>query len=193
MPEFTDPRDIWQNQPTESFRMSAHELRNRAGRRETKSRVEALWAVALGFILAFLFAWSAATAANNVTGIGWGLLSLWSLLFARQARMALWPGALAPDAPLSATVSFYRAILEKRRDFERDIWRRSGALFLILGLAIVLAPPLVQSPKSSLKALPFFVLLAVWLALYFPLRKRQRQKLQQEIDQLRAFEREHSL
>jgi hypothetical protein len=64
-----------------------------------------------------------------------------------------------------------------RRDFERDIWRRSGALFLILGLAIVLAPPLIQAPNASFKALPFFVLLAVWLALYFPLRKRQRQKL----------------
>jgi len=41
-----------------------------------------------------------------------------------------------------------------------------------------------------LNFVPLFALLAIWFAMFFPMRKRKLRKLQQEIDELRALERE---
>ncbi len=145
-------------------------------------------AVGIGVALSLVFAWSAAKAQDRLTGIGWGVTSLAGLYFARQARTWLWPGRLDPDATRDATVSFYRSILERRRDYERHIWSRSGLPFLFIGIAIVLAPPLIRAPQHAMKAAPFFTLLAIWFLTYLPLRKRKRRMLEQEIDELRGLE-----
>jgi hypothetical protein len=168
--------------------MSAQELRNRAKRREETQRRETLIATCLGVALSLLFAWSAAKAADRLMGIGWGVTSLACLFFARQARTWLWPGTLASEATLDATVSFYRGILERRLDYERHIWSRSGLPFLFVGIGIALAPQLVQTPQNAIKAAPFFTLLVIWFVTYLPLRKRKRRLLQQEIDELRGLE-----
>jgi len=58
---------------------------------------------------------------------------------------------------------------------------------------LIIVPELIKSlgaPRLALNVLPVSVLLAIWLAIFFPLRKRRQQKLQQEIEQLRDFERE---
>jgi hypothetical protein len=195
MPEFPagDPRQIWQRQTTESFRMSAHELRRRTEQREAKSRFETLSSIAVGLIVCAVFAWAAATAHDPATRIGWALVSLSGLYFARQVHKWLWPARLSPAAPLDATAVYYRAILEKRRDFDRQVWRRTGLPLAFLGIAIVLAPPLIASPGLLPKATPFFVLFAVWLGVYFPMRRRARRILQREIDDLRGFETDERL
>jgi hypothetical protein len=57
---------------------------------------------------------------------------------------------------------------------------------------MVIVPALIKSldtPRLLLNTLPFFVLLAIWLAVFLRLRKRNRGKLQQEIEELRALER----
>lgn len=189
-----DPRNIWQDQPTEPFKMSADELRRKAQERETKSRLEALSSIVVGIILCFVCTWAFARAHEVVPRMGWGLLSIWSLYFTHQVYKWLWPGRLAPDATLNTTLLFCRSVLEKRRDYGRHVWRRSGLPFCFLGLAMVLVPALVksvQAPRLLVNAVPFFVLLAIWLAIFFPMRKRNQQKLQQEIEELRVFEKEN--
>jgi Na+/melibiose symporter-like transporter len=55
-------------------------------------------------------------------------------------------------------------------------------------------PELIKSlgaPRLALNVLPVFVILAIWFAIFFPLRKRSQQKLQQEIEELRVFEGEN--
>jgi hypothetical protein len=168
--------------------MSAQELRNRAKRREEAARLETFTAAGLGVALSLLFAWSAARSRDRLMGIGWGVTSLACLYFARQARAWLWPGRLDPGATLDATASFYRSILERRRDYERHIWSRSGLPFLFAGIAIALAPPLIRAPQLTGKAAPFLILLAVWFLTYLPLRRKKRRLLQQEIDELRGLE-----
>lgn len=190
MPEFPapDPRQLWQNQSTEPFRMSTQQLRLKAAERESRSRTEALASIVLGFVMAGAFAWAAFRAHDLTTRLGWGLLSFSGLYFARQVHKWLWPGRLASDATPVETVRYYRTLLEKRRDFERHAWRRSGIPLAFLGIAIVLAPPLIRSPQLVPKAAPFFVLLAVWLAVLFPMRRRRQRALQREIDELRGFD-----
>jgi len=44
--------------------------------------------------------------------------------------------------------------------------------------------------RLLLNVLPVLVVLAIWFAIFLPTRKRKMRKLQQEIDELREFERE---
>jgi hypothetical protein len=95
---------------------------------------------------------------------------------------------------VSTTLQSYRSELEKRRDYGRHIWRRAGLTFCFLGAALVLAPGLIKSiedPRLLVNAAPVFVLLAIWLAVFFPMRRRNQQRLRQEIEELRVFEAEN--
>ena len=187
-----DPRNIWQNQPTEPFHMSTDEIRHKAQQRYTEARMRALLSIAMGLGLCALFAWASARAHETVTRMGWGLVSLWCIWFAYHAYRWMWPDRLAPDATVSTSLEFYQRELDRRRDYALHVWGRSGLPFCFLGLAMVVLPPLIQAPAAQrLNALPFFVLLVIWIAAFIVLRKRDRRKLQQEIDELQAFEREH--
>lgn len=186
-----DPQKIWQDQPTEVIKMSLEEIRRRAHKLQTKARLAALLQTLIGLVLCVLFARSSAKADALVTRIGWGMLSLWAAYVAYPAYKWIWPGTLAADATLSTSVDFYRRELERRHDYARHVWRRTGLTFCFLGLAVVIVPPLISvlgTPRLLLKAVPFFVLLAIWLAVFFPMRKREQRRLQQEIDELNALE-----
>ena len=190
-----DPRNIWKNQTTEAFKMSADELHRKSQQRQRKDRFVAVYSIISGLILFVFFAWTFARVHNEVVPrIGVGVMSLWGIYYAYQAYKWFWQERLAPDAALNTTVQSYRSELEKRRDYGRHIWRRLGLPFLFLGLAMVIVPGLIKSldaPRLLLSFVPFFVLFAIWCAIYFPRRKRGQQKLQQEIDELRVFEREN--
>ena len=189
-----DPQNIWKNQPTEPFTMSANELCRKAQQHERKARFEALYSIIAGLILFVFFAWRFVEPYEVVPRMGVGLLSLWGIYYAYQAYKWIWPGRLTPDATLNTTLQSYRSELEKRRDYGRHLWRRAGLTFLVLGVAMVIVPALIKSldtPRLLLNTLPFFVILAIWLAVFLRLRKRNRGKLQQEIEELRALEREN--
>ena len=175
--------------------MSADELHRKSQQRQRKARFVALYSIISGLILFVFFAWTFARVHNEVVPrIGVGVMSLWGIYYAYQAYKWFWQERLAPDAALNTTVQSYRSELEKRRDYGRHIWRRLGLPFLFLGLAMVIVPGLIKSldaPRLLLSFVPFFVLFAIWCAIYFPRRKRGQQKLQQEIDELRVFEREN--
>jgi hypothetical protein len=190
-----DPQNIWKNQTTEAFKMSADELRRKAQQRERKSRFEAVYSIILLLILFVFFAWAFARAHELAPRIGFGVLSLWGIYFAYQACKRIWQERLAPDATLNTTLQSYRSELEKRRDYARHVWRKAGLTFCFLGMALVIVPALIRSlgtPRLLLLNFgPFFVLLTIWCAIFFPRMRRQQQKLQQEIEQLRVFEREN--
>ena len=72
-----DPQNIWQNQPTEAFKMSADQLRHKAQQRERKSRFEAVYSTIIGLALFVFFAWGCARTHALIPRIGFGVLSLW--------------------------------------------------------------------------------------------------------------------
>lgn len=186
-----NPQNVWQNQTTEVFKMSAEQLRSRSQRKQNKARFEAAYSIVLGLLLFGLFAWRFIHGHELVARIGWGVLSLWCIYFAGQAYRWIWQKRVAPDATLKTTLESYRSQLEKQRDYGRNIWSRAGLNFCFLGVALVAAPALVranQTPRLFMNVLPLFVLFILWLALFFPMRKRRRQKLQREIDELHGFE-----
>ena len=189
-----DPRNVWQNQPTEPFKMSAEEIRRKAQQRQTKARLIVILSIVMGLFLSVCFAWNLARVHEVVPRMGWGLLSLWAVYFAYQAYKWIWPGRLEPDATVSTSLEFCRSELERRRDYGLHIWRRAGLTFCFLGLAMVVLPRLIKSlaaPRLLLNAVPFFVLLIIWVAGFIYSKKRNRQRLEQDIDELRVLEREN--
>jgi hypothetical protein len=186
-----DPKKIWQDQPTEPIKMSLDEIRRKAQKLQTQGRLKVLAGMVIGLFLCVAFARMSAKVPDVVPRIGWGVLSLWALYCAYQAYKWIWPRRLVEDATLSTSLDFYRSELERRRDYERHIWRRSGLTFCFAGLALALIPELtgaLKTPRVLLNAMPFFVLLVIWFVVFFVMRKRNRRKLQQEIDELTAFE-----
>jgi len=186
-----DPKKIWQDQPTEPIKMSLDEIRRKAEKFQTKSRLKVLMGMVIGLFVCVAFARMSAEIPDIVPRIGWGMLSLWGLYCAYATYKWIWPRRLAGNATLTTSLDFYRSELERRRDYERNIWRRSGLTFCFAGLALALIPeliPALQTPRLLLKAAPFFTLLAIWFVLFFYVRKRNRLKLQREIDELTALE-----
>jgi len=59
---------------------------------------------------------------------------------------------------------------------------------------MVIVPGLIKSLEAArllVNWVPVFLLLAIWLAIFIPMRKRNQRKLQQEIEELRVFEGEN--
>ena len=167
--------------------MSVDEMRLRAHRFQMKARFLVVYSITVGLAICVFFAWNCIRADEVLSRMGYGLLSAWGIYAAYQAYKWIWPSNLPPDAPVSTSLDFYRSELERRRDYRRHVWRRSGLTFCFLGLALALAPALIASlhnPALLLNALPFFVLLILWFAAFFIQKKRSQRKLQQELDEL---------
>jgi hypothetical protein len=185
-----DPKQIWQNQPTEAMQMSLEEIRRKAHQFHNKARLKALTAIVIGIALCGVFAATVAKPQYLVLRIGWGILSIWALYGAYQAYKWIWPSSLAPDATVGTSLDFYRRELERRRDYVRHIWRRSGLWGCFTGLALVVVPALMgalRAPRLLVNAVPLFVLLTTWFVVFSSIRKRERTNLQREIDALNAL------
>lgn len=167
--------------------MSENELLRRAEDRRRRDRDRALLATAIGLALALAFGVAAKRAAAELTRAGWAVLSLWSLYFTWHVRRWLWP---EQPTPAEASLQFYRRELEQRLDYQRHIWLRTGLPICFAGVALVLVPPLlpaVASPRLLLNAGPFFVLLAAWAVMFRRQRRRDREQLEREINDLRLL------
>ncbi len=82
--ESHDPKKVWQDQPMEAIPMSLHILRRRAQELQTKSRLAALAWMAIGLVLAIVFAAGLVRTQNLLSRIGLGSTrfprgSLWRL------------------------------------------------------------------------------------------------------------------
>jgi O-antigen/teichoic acid export membrane protein len=188
-----DPQKIWQNQPTEPLKMSASDLRRKALDRQSKSRFEALSTILIGIVLCVVFAWSFAKAHTMLARMGWGLLGLYGIYAAYHAYKWIWPGNLPEEAPMSTCLEFYRRALERRRDYQHSWWRSGLPFLLLLGIVMAALGTGARNapPHPLLNALPFLLVLLIWVVGFLFMRKKLgRENLQREIEELRAFERE---
>lgn len=186
-----DPQTIWQNQPTEPLNMSSDEIRRKAQDLQKKGRLSTILWVVLGALLAISFGRAAVMTDHLVPRIGWTILSLWNLYGIYHACRWIWPGALDSGATASTSLEYYRRELRRALDYEKNIWIRAGLTFCFLGSFLVVLPGLIaaaRSPKVLLNAAPFFLLLSIWIVLFLAGRKRKREKLQRELEELKLLE-----
>jgi hypothetical protein len=172
--------------------MSVDEMRLRARRFQMKARFAAVSGITMGLFACITFAWTFTRVHEVLPRVGFGLLSAWGIYVAYQAYKWIWPRSPAPNAAIGTSLEFYRSELERRRDWNRHVWRRSGLTFCFLGLAMAVVPELIKSfgnPSLLPNSVPFFALLTIWFVAFFYGKKRRQNRLQQEIDELRTFER----
>jgi hypothetical protein len=199
-----DPQEIWQNQPTEPLKMSATDLRRKALELQSKARFAAVFTIIMGIIFCVFFAWSFARAHTLLARMGFALGSLCMIYAAYHIYKWTWPGSLPEKAPIDTCLEFYRRELERQRDYSHRWWRSGLPVLTLLGVVMAAvgtgarnAPPrwllaLGANKHPLLNALPFFLVLAIWVVAFLILRKKQGPKiLQREIEELRAFEREN--
>ena len=86
-----DPRNIWQSQPTEPFKVSLDLIRYKAQEREQRARLETTISIAMAAVLCIAFASACARVHDTIPRLGWGLLSLWSIYFGWHAYHWIWP------------------------------------------------------------------------------------------------------
>ena len=201
-----DLQNIWQNQPTEEFKMSADRLRRKAEQLDRRARLSVLVSAAIAILLFLWFGWGFLSFPEKfqrfglepfgawTMRVGLAVLSLWSLYYGYKTYKVLWPSCGESDADLKTTLHSYREQLEKRRDYSQNIWLRSGLIFCFLGIAMVVMPMVVREITTPLRMLanlgPILALLILWLAIFIPSSRRRQRKLQHEIDQLRVLESE---
>jgi peptidoglycan/LPS O-acetylase OafA/YrhL len=112
---------------------------------------------------------------------------------AYHAYKWIWAQSLPEEATISTCLEFYRRELERRRDYPHRWWRSGLPLLLLLGMVMAGVGTGARNapPHPFLNALPFLLVLAIWAVAFLFMRKKLgRENLQQEIEELRAFERE---
>lgn len=182
--------------------MSADQLRLKAQKLEGKARFAVLWRIVLYLAVSVvmvgnvrqtlaLVAWP--TVSLWCMRVGFGFLAVWILYAAYDVYKAIWPQQVAQDAALDTTLQSYRRELERLHSFYRPSWRKMMPGFV--GMALVMVPMLINeyklAPQDLVNAAPAAVVVAILWAICFALVRRRRQKLQHEIEQLCAFEREY--
>lgn len=203
--QVSDPHNVWQNQPTEAFKMSADTLRCKARQLDRRSRRAVLISTVIAMVLFLWFGWGffsfqkfqrfdLGPLGEWTARVGFAVLSLWALYSGYKTYKVFWPNPAASDADLKTTLQAYRERLEKRLHYSQNIWLRSGLIFCFLGMTMVVAPIVTQdlatSPRLLVNVAPICVLFILWLAIFIPQRKRRQRRLQEEIDHLRSFEAE---
>lgn len=191
-PSLDDMKNLWRNQMTEAPQISLQRFRRKAYKLQKKARREVYALSALAAILVSSFLFALTQTQGTVQRIGLGLLAAWALLLPFQAYRMLRLTAPASDATLATSVAFYRRQLERHRDYHWHIWRW-GVVPFLLGGAVYGWPVFVglaANPKLLPNILPFSVLLVVWVAAFFYLRRRRVRKLRRKLDILDELQKE---
>jgi hypothetical protein len=188
-----DPQSVWQNQLTEPLKMSATDLRRKALEAQSKARFAVLFTIIIGIMCCVVFAWSFATAHAALARMGYALVSLCMIYAAYNGYKSTWPGNLPEEAPINTCLEFYRRELERQRDYSHRWWGSKLPALTLLGVVMAAMGTGARNapPNPLLNALPFLLVLAIWVVAFLLLRKHGRANFQREIEELRAFEREN--
>jgi hypothetical protein len=182
-----DPKTIWQNQPIEASTMTLEEMRQKARELHSKTRRELLGSIAVPLIVIGLSGWGVIITYDPVMRLMFGFAIAWALAGQYFLHRGMWPATLPGDAALSTGVEFYRLEITRRRYlFDRVLPWSFGPAVLSIGAWIleIVRMGNKNNLNPSVKMIPFFTLLVIWLVTVFVLRMRQQRELQREIDQL---------
>jgi len=164
--------------------MSPEEMRRRAEELRGKMRRQVLMSIPAALFLAAVAARGLWLSHTTATRTGFSLLTLWALHLPYQVWRRSWPRPVAADAALVDCAEFYRKELERQLDYQGGGWKWFVAP-LLLGIVVVVAPAAVRTPGVLAKASPFLALMGVWVVAFFVIRKREREKIQRELEALK--------
>ena len=190
-PSPDDMKDLWRDQKSEPPQISLDRFRRKSRKLRKKGKREVLILGALALFFLAVLVPEFLTANDVVYRSGLGILIIWMVGMPLRAYRKTWPEPSATDVALTTCIEQYRRELERHRDYHRYLGRWVVAPFL-LGVAVCMWAIAQEHDDLVKNAWPFCFLLAVWLALFFPIRARRVKKLLSKIDKLDALKTEDS-
>jgi hypothetical protein len=179
-----DPGVVWRNQPKEKLDMNLQNLVNRRTQQlHARTQTEIIGVVAAVLLMAAL-AWRFPSSLGPFQLFGFALVIVWILGSLYWFRDRVWRRTLPADAVAMSGLEYYRRELERRRDHLKKAWLWHAPLFLACLIFVVSKVyPNVERLKN---ALPFLILLAIWIVIGIRLRRREDNALQREINEIDA-------
>jgi hypothetical protein len=186
-------RTIWLNQPTEKPTMISKLIEQRSRTLRAKTRRGLIGTMAGPLAAGFFYAYSmkAFPALRQVLqppfafAFAWGLAGLYFL------NRGMWSAVMPGDLGLNTGLEVCRLEVERQRDLARRmlVWTFGPAMLATATFILALA---MASTRSIIpNALPFLIVLVVWIISFFVIRLRQQREFQREIDELKDLEMEN--
>jgi hypothetical protein len=182
-----DPGSVWRDQPAERTPVN---LNRRARELYSSTRAEILLSVCAALLLMAVVAWRFATDRQHMPLPLLAAALVWVLVSLYWFRDRIWGApALSGDALAATGLEHYRRELERRRDHLRNEWLWHGPLVLACAaLAAITGGSIFPAWRGLESALPLVALLAVWIVFGIWSRRRQANRIQSEIDDIRSLE-----
>lgn len=185
-----DPlQTLWVNQQSEDFKMSADEIRVRAGNLQSiVSRRNLLEYLVGGFLIA-VFGAMAFVASYPLSKLGCALIAIGVAFVIWRLSVVARAGSVREAAAASDWAQFYRSELVRQRDALRGVWAwYLGPLipgmvvyWLAIGIRSIGTPSVVWEWATTLAGLGLTAFLYVWIA---AANKKAADALQKEIEAL---------
>ena len=186
-------KNVWQNQKVEGIRMSAEDIRRKAG----KFRKKIFWRNAREYVAALVvvtfFGYQFGHATDTLTRVGLGLTIAGMVSVAWQLYRRGSSRSLPTEMGLASGLEFFKRELERQRDLLRSVakWYLGP---LIPGLLVIL----VGTARANPRHLPYiglffagYCLLVVFgFVLIWKLNQQGAGKLQRRIDELDALQKQ---
>ena len=173
--------------------MTAEKIQRKARELRAKTRRELLVNIAVPLMVAGFSGLGIARAHDPVQLAVFAFAIVWALVGQYVIHRGMWAATLPGDAALSTGLEFYRREIERRRYlFRRALQWSFGPLVFAIGAFILRIMKIAIRDRVPLRnAMPFTVLVVIWIAAYFVVRMRGQRELQREIDELNDIEREN--
>ena len=185
----SDPRALWQNQPTEGVSMSVDAVRRKSQQLQDNARRR----------IAAFYAMGAANAGIPLVlmwflpelRLGLGYLMLTAVFLVSYVRRRSGFRTVSPSMTPAEGLAFYRDLLARERDFRRDStrWFTIGPALNIIVLSLVyIASPLFHGTTAELAVIGMILAThVVVLARIGPRLRNEARKFQTEIDALEGL------
>ena len=184
LPEFTELRAAWLNQPEEEIPVDIERInRRRTWALFSTTRSEIISSIGAALFFAGMVAWRFAPERDRLVLFGCAGVIVWAAVTVFRFRNSIRRYTPQPDALARTGLEHYRVELLRRRDHLRSAWIWHGPLLLACILsAATLTKRIV--PGRLRDTLPVFLLLAGYAVIGIKRRVRQAAELQQEIDEI---------
>jgi hypothetical protein len=173
--------------------MELIEARGRELRAKTRRKLFGTLAGPLATAFFYAFAAKEFRTLEPALHVFFAFAFVWSIVGLYFLTRGRWPSAMPSDGGLSTGLEFCRAEIERQDYILRRVLLWSfGPVLLSIG-TFVLALARVASSNRGIfpNAIPFLVLVVVWIFGYFVIRLREQRDLKRELDELSAVERDN--
>jgi hypothetical protein len=185
-----DLKTIWQNQPTEVSAMTVEQIRTKAQTLHSKVRRAVLGGIAVSLVIVAISGFGIAWAGESWARAGFAFSIAWTIAGQYFLNRKFWPEMMPTETASISGVESYRREIERQQYMSKRflLWTFGPTVLAIGTLAFYLLH-LARDQGALSQALPFTIMLFLWIAGVFVLRMRDRRHLQREIDDLAKMER----